>query len=187
MGSDHWSVTSTPHAMRQKRRPILRIVCFTSVGLCALLLLRLMGLVPPLGVGWGDGVRGRAYSVGFDGSLELRMASGMKTAPPGGYAYGVQSLARSEGLGFHYHRWNMTAGRTPQAAALGTFAEVRFAPAWPLLILLTLVSLCVMARVRERRLARRGQHCPDCGYDLRATPERCPECGRARRGGPAAA
>lgn len=36
----------------------------------------------------------------------------------------------------------------------------------------------------RRFLAKCGlestNRCPDCGYDLRASPERCPECGRVR-------
>jgi hypothetical protein len=56
----------------------------------------------------------------------------------------------------------------------------RIAPALAFLIPLTARLLHrAHTRHQHRRLARcRAAHvCPDCGYDLRATPHRCPECG----------
>ena len=64
----------------------------------------------------------------------------------------------------------------------GTFYGSRF---WSLRIpywFLTLLSLPLPAwRIvhwRRHRRHRTKGHCPACGYDLRATPDRCPECGR---------
>ena len=54
-------------------------------------------------------------------------------------------------------------------------------PYW-FLVLLTALPPAIWGRRRvnrrrDRRI-RRG-FCPQCGYDLRGTPDRCPECGKA--------
>jgi hypothetical protein len=50
-------------------------------------------------------------------------------------------------------------------------------PHWFLAPLFAILpALHLRSTLRSRRRNRAG-HCPRCGYDLRATPERCPECG----------
>ena len=50
-------------------------------------------------------------------------------------------------------------------------------PNWcPAVLTFCPVALWVWRSRRSRHRGRAG-HCPSCGYDLRATPERCPECG----------
>jgi hypothetical protein len=160
--------------MLRRNQFILWLVCMLSVAFCALLLLQKW---IPMGVGWGDGVSGRAYSVELEGAVVLRTASGMKAAPPGNYLYTVQMLSTLEGAGVQYHRWNMTAGPSSSAPVLGRFAEVRIAAEWPLLLSLAVVCLCLARLVKARRNAAGRQLCPHCGYDLRASFDRCPECG----------
>jgi hypothetical protein len=55
---------------------------------------------------------------------------------------------------------------------------------WPCLgavaLLPTITFLNMGRRAYIKRRALRLTHCQQCGYDLRATPDRCPECGTVR-------
>jgi hypothetical protein len=89
--------------------------------------------------------------------------------------------------------------RSPSSGSLGVMSggkAVRFggrmninpgygwivAPHW-LLVLATLPGAAWSVRRMWRsilaKIRRNYGHCPACGYDVRATPDRCPECGAA--------
>jgi hypothetical protein len=50
-------------------------------------------------------------------------------------------------------------------------------PLWLPVLLLTLPTVATVRSRRRRKANARAGLCPQCGYDLRATPARCPECG----------
>src|SRR5688572_1210907 len=80
-------------------------------------------------------------------------------------------------LGFHFHHESShDQPRTRQNYIIQH--TVIALPLW-LLFLLTATppTLAILRRRRARRHTQ-SKHCLQCGYDLRATPDRCPECGR---------
>jgi hypothetical protein len=50
-------------------------------------------------------------------------------------------------------------------------------PHWLIVTLASIFPLWIGGHFLLRRGRQLEGHCPSCGYDLRATPDRCPECG----------
>ena len=86
----------------------------------------------------------------------------------GTYEFGVAGFAAW---------WRPGSGRTSP----GTRGVV-MVPYWSIALVLAVAPWVsvrgLLRRVKQNRRVRAGL-CPECGYDLRATPGRCPECGGA--------
>jgi hypothetical protein len=55
--------------------------------------------------------------------------------------------------------------------------SLRAVPYWFVALLLAMPDLVRLRTALRRRARLRKNLCPNCAYDLRATPDRCPECG----------
>jgi hypothetical protein len=171
--------------MSRTRIRILAVACMASSILCAVLAMQRIGMLRPLALGWGNASTGRAYLIGTRGGIIFETLAGVKPMPPV-VVIGVDGRP-TEGPGFRYHRWSLVAKAkdgTRLPGTYGTKIEIQIGIVWPALLAVGLAVLWRRAVLKQQR-ATVGV-CMNCGYDLRATPDRCPECGTVTQSSSAA-
>jgi hypothetical protein len=92
----------------------------------------------------------------------------------------LKTTGKQPTLGFKYDGFeNFRPTPTPRSAR-GVEVVV---PLWAIFPWLAALPAWRGWRWWRRRRDYGAGHCPRCGYDLRATPDRCPECGTAPTAG----
>jgi hypothetical protein len=81
------------------------------------------------------------------------------------------------GKGFGFGRLGYIGTTLTYSGGLSAKDWAILAPDWVIVLLSLPLPAIAYIRRRQRRTREIVGQCIQCGYDLRATPERCPECG----------
>jgi hypothetical protein len=110
----------------------------------------------------------------------LTMGGGAPTTMGSALAIASISPPSKPPAGGHGFFAYTTEQPTPDPAKTHDISRVVIFPYWAAQLALTLPLLYVLAIAKsawQRRQRRMTGCCIQCGYDLRASPDRCPECG----------
>jgi hypothetical protein len=138
---------------------------------------------------------GQWIAASHDGNFQFIFGRGVESVlsevSSGGGGYGRQSTSPREGetvgLKWWHWIWNGSTTRLHGAGfqyarrdlSVGNIVLVTIPHKWAAVVTM-LPPLCWLFGQARRAQVVCG-HCPRCGYDLRATPDRCPECGAVPR------
>lgn len=146
---------------------------------------------------WISSSQGLVKILEYSGSFGFTQPLGYKRTPTGLQWVGKTSKPIVAGElygklpGIEYYRIPLgrssveLAGKSaPVQTPAGEMGERWLVLAWWVIVLITAIAPALWAwraSIWLRRLWRakkaRQKICPQCGYDMRATPQRCPECG----------
>jgi hypothetical protein len=107
-----------------------------------------------------------------------KVARNRNGAVPGMSGVWDSGLApRAHWLGFGWEHIDFGIGFAEHAVAQFPILWHLVLPCW-FLQFTSAIPFVALIVARRRRSRRPTGFCANCGYDLRATPERCPECGK---------
>jgi hypothetical protein len=111
--------------------------------------------------------------------------AGSPGPPPASFHLSPLGSGQTPWLGFEYGKFKTGVEEPVESPRFGSgvwalpaSADFVIIPLWSLTLLWS-IPLGWWGWSAYRRRPKPQGLCPNCGYDLRATPERCPECGLA--------